>query len=171
MRLVLVLLLGLGACDGGCGDPPKASEPQGEGQTVSGGGPRGGGGEVQMALRKRADAAFTSAVKTVLPAQFEKEVVKSPLPVLVLYEGTACDACKAVQAALAELAPRYAGKVSFARVDVARASLPKGLSAKPLPAFAFYQGGYPLNVRQGVPKSPAVKDWLRKVIDGRDVRL
>lgn len=168
---MLALLLGLGACEGGCGEAPKASAPEKEGQTVSGGGPRGGGGEAPLRLRKRADAAFTSAVKTVLPNQFQKEVLRSPVPVLVLYEGAACDACKAVQAALSELAPLYAGKVAFARVDAARASLPKGLSAKPLPAFAFYQGGYPLNVRQGAPRSPAVKDWLRKVIDGRDVRL
>ncbi len=125
------------------------------------------------------DPKKLAAVTDVGPADFDKEVLKSKVPVLVLYGTASCRPCAQVEFQLGTLASDYAGKVKFTRIDIgtseAHQLLPPGLRRLPLPAFAFYQDGSPLNIRQGLPvaaeASSRLKKWLKTVIDGRDVRL
>lgn len=120
-----------------------------------------------------------AAVRDVTPADFEAAVLKSKEPVLVLYLTSSCRPCAHVEFALGVMAKDYAGKVAFARMDLNREGatllLPPGLRRLPLPAMAFYQGGSPLNIRQGIPvptdSSSQLRGWLKRVADGRDVRL
>lgn len=140
-------------------------------------------GDVKGAAQKPSSAAAAperpAAVTDVLPADFDKTVLKSELPVLVLYGTASCRPCAQVEFQLGGLASQYAGKVAFARLDLtapgAYELLPSGLRRLPLPAFAFYRDGSPLNIRQGLPVAPDasahLKKWLKTVIDGRDVRL
>jgi thioredoxin 1 len=124
-------------------------------------------------------ASRLAAVTDVMPADFDKTVLKSPKPVLMLYLTASCRACSSVEFALGNLAKEYQGKVTFARMDLNRPGayelLPSGLRRLPLPAMAFYQDGSPLNIRQNIPvpadSSSLLSQWLRRVVDGRDVRL
>lgn len=202
---LLGLVLCFSACEGGCGEAPPAAAPAEGGQTVSGASSGGGGGgsEIPLTPRNREDqtlaptktkpagvkaaapqpAPATTGQATGLtdlrPADFDRTVLQNVKPVLVLYVTPSCRPCSQVEFALSGLAPEYAGKVAFARVDVnqpgAIERLPSGLRRLPLPAFAFYQDGSPTNIRQGLPvagdASTHLKNWLRRVIEGRDVRL
>lgn len=49
---------------------------------------------------------------------FEKEVLKSNLPVLVDFYGEPCPPCQMVAPVLEELAKEYEGKVKFAKLNV-----------------------------------------------------
>ena len=128
---------------------------------------------------KPADPKQLMGVPSVSAADFDKQVLKSKLPVLVVFGTESCKACSQVEFQLSTLAQENATKVAFARVDLNAAGtmalLPAGLRRLPLPAFAFYQDGSPLNIRQGLPvasdASTHLKNWLKRVIDGRDVRL
>lgn len=120
-----------------------------------------------------------AAVQEVMPGDFERIVLRNPKPVLVLYLTSSCRPCAQVEFAMGKLAKDYDGKVSLTRMDLNRPGayelLPAGLRRLPLPALAFYQDGSPLNIRQNIPVPPdsssQLSAWLRRVIDGRDVRL
>lgn len=120
-----------------------------------------------------------AAVQEVLPADFERLVVKSPKPLLLVYGTSSCRPCSSVEFQLGRLAKDFDGKVVFARMDLNKPGayelMAPGLRRLPLPAFVFYQGGSPLNIRQGLPvphdSSSLLGQWLRRVVEGRDVRL
>lgn len=176
---------------GGGGEPPqlgagdrgkKKDEPFAPPKTES---PTTAVGEAQKKVTAVNPAATTAdpkqlmGVPSVSAADFDKQVLKSKLPVLVVFGTESCKACSQVEFQLSTLAQENATKVAFARVDLNAAGtmalLPAGLRRLPLPAFAFYQDGSPLNIRQGLPvasdASTHLKNWLKRVIDGRDVRL
>ncbi|MDX6768968.1 MAG: thioredoxin family protein [Elusimicrobiota bacterium] len=205
---LLGLVLCFSACEGGCGEAAPAAAPESSGQTVSGNTGGGSSSGSEIPLNPRGEQTFAPAkaetdatraaappaapapapaaasgqattLAALNPADFDRAVIKSAKPVLVLFVTSSCRPCAQVEFALSGLAPDYAAKVSFARVDLNQAGamelLPAGLRRLPLPAFAFYQDGTPLNVRQGLPvagdASTHLKNWLKRVIEGRDVRL
>ena len=51
-------------------------------------------------------------------ANFEQEVLKSPLPVLLEFGAVTCQPCKRLEPELAALGQAWAGKVLLAKVDV-----------------------------------------------------
>lgn len=150
--------------------PPKPEAPS---ATV--------GDATRRAATAPAGGADTSTLPHIAPADFDKSVKQSKVPVLVIYRTSSCRPCGQVAYEMSQLAPEYAGKVNMLSIDLnatgATALLPTGLRRLPVPAFAFYQDGSPLNIRQGLPITVAwesrsqVKAWLKRVIDGRDVRL
>lgn len=123
--------------------------------------------------------AVLAAVQEVLPADFDRVVLRGEKPVLLVYGTTSCRPCSSVEFQLGRLAKDFDGKVVFARMDLNKPGayelMAPGLRRLPLPAFVFYQGGSPLNIRQGLPvphdSSSLLGQWLRRVVEGRDVRL
>lgn len=159
-------------------DDPLAP-PKQEPAAIKAAGDVRGVAQAAAAAPKAGETRKLAAVSDVLPSEFDRVVLKSKTPVLVVYVTSSCRPCAQVEFQLGTLASDYAGKVAFARLDLNQSGayelLPAGLRRLPLPAFAFYQDGSPLNIRQGMPvagdASTHLKNWLKRVIDGRDVRL
>jgi thioredoxin 1 len=59
-----------------------------------------------------------SDVLQITDADFEKEVIKSELPVMVDFWAEWCGPCKIVGPTVEELAKDYEGKVKIAKMDV-----------------------------------------------------
>jgi thioredoxin 1 len=59
-----------------------------------------------------------SSLVTVGDLDFEKTVLGSPRPVVVDFSAEWCGPCKAMQPLMEALASEYAGRVTFAKVDV-----------------------------------------------------
>ena len=93
---------------------------------------------------------------------FEKEVLKSDIPVLVDFWASWCPPCKVVEPILEELTHEYHGKVKIGKLNVDRNP---GLGAKyeitGVPTFIIFKDGK-IKDRAMAAKS---KEELKKMID------
>lgn len=74
---------------------------------------------------------------------YEAEVLKSDLPILVDFWGPQCHRCLALMPAVEGLEEKYAGKIRVAKLNAAAGNrmLCARLRVLGLPAFLFYKGG------------------------------
>ncbi len=104
-------------------------------------------------------------VVTLQDATFEKEVLKSDVPVLVDFWAVWCGPCKAIAPAVEELAKQYKGKVKIAKMDVdEHQQVPQQFGIRSIPTLLLFKGGRVVDTIVGaVPKSK-LEDSLKKAI-------
>ncbi len=98
-------------------------------------------------------------------ATFDKEVLKSDVPVLVDFWAVWCGPCKAIAPAVDELAKQYKGKVKVAKMDVdEHQQVPQQYGIRSIPTLLVFKGGRVVDTIVGaVPKSK-LEDSIKKVI-------
>ncbi len=98
-------------------------------------------------------------------ATFDKEVLKSDIPVLVDFWAVWCGPCKAVAPAVEELAKQYKGKVKIAKMDVdEHQQVPQQYGIRSIPTLLLFKGGRVVDTIVGaVPKSK-LEDSLKKAL-------
>jgi thioredoxin 1 len=73
---------------------------------------------------------------------FEEEVIKSDIPVLVDFFATWCSPCSALSPIIAEIAEEYAGKVKVGKVNVdEQSALARRFRIMSIPALVFFRNG------------------------------
>jgi len=93
---------------------------------------------------------MSEAIKRVTDDSFEREVLASPLPVLVDYWAEWCGPCKMIAPMLDETAASYAGQVSIAKVNADEN--PKVLTqyhVRSLPTLMLFKEGKPVAMKVG----------------------
>jgi hypothetical protein len=206
------LSLCLGACEGsGCGEAPD--EKQSKPGVGAAGGKSSGGGDVSLGqntqnainapLKDDTPAPKSPRIRTSSPvgavfadvdkAGYEAKVVKALGAVLVVSHTPGCRHWAQVRAALQGLAADFAGKVAVYLLDVSDPAqaevLPSGMTALPVPSFAYYEDGQALAQRQGLPFEPRVgkhgeprlegpeayqqrlRSWLREAVASKNFNL
>ena len=98
-------------------------------------------------------------------ATFEKEVLKSDVPVLVDFWAVWCGPCKAIAPTVDELAKQYKGKVKVAKMDVdEHQQVPQQYGIRSIPTLLVFKGGRVVDTIVGaVPKSK-LEESLKKAI-------
>ncbi|HEX9241230.1 MAG TPA: thioredoxin [Anaeromyxobacter sp.] len=104
-------------------------------------------------------------VVTLQDATFDKEVLKSDVPVLVDFWAVWCGPCKAIAPAVEELAKQYKGKVKIAKMDVdEHQQVPQQFGIRSIPTLLLFKGGRVVDTIVGaVPKSK-LEESLKKAL-------
>jgi thioredoxin 1 len=86
----------------------------------------------------------------VTDANFEQEVLKAPLPVILEFGAPWCQPCKRLEPELAALGQEWAGKVLLAKVDVDESSgLVTRFGVMGVPTTILFVNGSPMQRMQG----------------------
>ncbi len=96
---------------------------------------------------------------TITDSNFEEEVIKSPIPVLVDFWAVWCAPCKAIAPIVEALAVEYNGKIKVGKLDVDQnndSAIKYGVRA--IPTLLIFKEGKLVNTIMGkVPKSQIVE--------------
>ena len=85
---------------------------------------------------------MTDTIKTISDTSFDADVLKSDKPVLVDFWATWCGPCKMVAPIFDEVSKEYAGKVTFAKMDVdSNQATPARFGIRGIPTLILFKNG------------------------------
>ncbi len=96
---------------------------------------------------------------------FEEEVLKSELPVLVDFFAEWCGPCKMLGPIVEELAGEYDGKVKIGKLDVdANPTVAGKYGVQSIPTLIFFKGGEEADKVMGFQSKEALKEKLDSLV-------
>ena len=101
------------------------------------------------------------AVPTISEAEFEQEVLRSELPVLIDFTATWCGPCKTVAPEVEAIATELAGKAKVVKVDIDKSKrIASSLRIQAVPSFVVFHRGRPVAAEQGVLRRNQLRDMI-----------
>src|SRR6516162_6312324 len=100
-----------------------------------------------------------ASVQAVADDSFEREVLKSPVPVLIDFWAPWCAPCRAIAPVVEELSREYAGKLKVVKMNVDdNPRTPQKYGVRGIPNLILFKGGQVADQIVGaVPKGQLVK--------------
>jgi thioredoxin 1 len=106
-----------------------------------------------------------SGILTITDANYETEVIKSKLPILVDFWAVWCIPCKTIHPIVEELANEYNSKVKFAKCDVdANNKIATQHGIRSIPTLLIFKGGKVVEQIIGAVPKQHIKAKLDKVL-------
>jgi thioredoxin 1 len=98
-------------------------------------------------------------------ANFETEVVKSALPVLVDFWAEWCMPCRMIAPIVDELAEEYDGRFKIGKLDTDNnREVAKKLQISAIPTLILFKGGQPVRKLVGLKSKRDLKEELDKLL-------
>jgi thioredoxin 1/putative thioredoxin len=102
------------------------------------------------------------ALQLVNDKEFEREVLRAELPVLVDLYADWCQPCKQIEPILIQLSSELAGKIKFVRVNVDHSPMvARAFRVQSIPMLVLLQGGRPVDQLMGAVDKKAIQQMLQ----------
>jgi thioredoxin 1 len=96
---------------------------------------------------------------------FDAEIVKSDLPVMVDFWAEWCGPCRMVAPVVEELAKEYAGKIKVAKMDVDKnRKTPVKFGIRNIPTLILFKGGEVAKTIVGAKPKSSIEAELKKLL-------
>jgi thioredoxin 1 len=94
---------------------------------------------------------------------WESEVTKSDVPVLVDFTGQYCAPCKQIEPFIEQLASEYAGRVKIVQVDVEEGpNAAAKAGVKNIPTLIMYKAGEAIATQKGAAPKTILKQLIER---------
>jgi len=101
-------------------------------------------------------------VVTIDEDNFRREVLESEIPVVVDFYADWCGPCKQIAPAIETLSEKWAGQVTFAKVDIeAHPAIASGYNVSSIPAVLRFENGEVTNWSLGAKPAHVLERELR----------
>lgn len=108
---------------------------------------------------------MTETVKVTNDEQFENDVLKSELPVLVDFWAEWCGPCRMLAPVLENIANQYAGRVKFFKLNVdENANAPTQFAVRSIPHLILFKDGHVVAAEVGAKTQSQLSNFLDKHI-------
>ncbi len=98
-------------------------------------------------------------------ANFDQEVLKSEVPVLVDFWAVWCGPCKAIGPTLESIATSFAGKLKVAKVNVdENTAAASRYRIQAIPALMFFKGGKPVDQLVGFHPQAEIEEIVKRLL-------
>lgn len=102
-----------------------------------------------------------SDLVTITESNFEEEVIKSEVPVLIDFWAVWCGPCKMIAPIVEELSTEYAGKVKVAKCDVdSNQSIAIKYGIRSIPTLLIFRGGQVVDQIVGAVPKPTIQSKI-----------
>ena len=107
--------------------------------------------------------------KTFTDENWEKEVLKSPVPVMVDFWAVWCAPCFMIAPAVEEVAKKYEGKVKVGKLNVDENPATAGkYGVMGIPTLLFLNGGEVVERIVGVAPKKGIEDKIEKILENKN---
>lgn len=104
-------------------------------------------------------------VKTFGDSNFETDVLKSEVPVLVDFWAPWCQPCRMIAPSIEELASEYEGRAAIGKVNVdENQAVAQRYGVMSIPSLLVFKGGEVVGQVVGALPKPQIEDMLKKAL-------
>jgi len=101
----------------------------------------------------------------VTDANFEEEVLKSKLPVLVDFWADWCGPCKLLGPIVDEFAKTHGDRVKVVKLNIEEnPKIPSGFGIRGIPTMMLFKNGELMDTKVGVVQKPALEQWVESLL-------
>lgn len=106
----------------------------------------------------------TKSVKHIAESEFDAEVLKANMPVVVDFYATWCGPCQELAPILDKQADEFSGKIKFVKVNVDEApAMAKRFASEGIPTLLFFRRGKVVNSLLGRPPTEMLRSSLQSL--------